>query len=84
MFLPYSDTFTRDFRSIHPATSPARRHSTGEGISFSGSTTRLPGARGSRVHLATDDENVLYVNTKSLVDGDVKRYRPGETKLRSK
>jgi DNA-binding beta-propeller fold protein YncE len=34
----------------------------------------------SRSSVATDDENVLYVNTKSLVGGDIKLYRPGETK----
>ena len=30
--------------------------------------------------VATDDENVLYVNTKSFVGGDVKLFKPGETK----
>jgi hypothetical protein len=34
----------------------------------------------SRSSVATDDENVLYVNTKSLVGGDVKLYKPRETK----
>jgi WD40 repeat protein len=34
----------------------------------------------SRSSVATDDENVLYVNTKSLIGGDIKLYRPGETK----
>lgn len=34
----------------------------------------------SHSSIATDDENVLYVNTKAFVGGDVKLYRPGDTK----
>jgi hypothetical protein len=30
--------------------------------------------------VATDDHNILYVNTKSFVGGDVKLFKPGETK----
>jgi hypothetical protein len=34
----------------------------------------------SHSSVATDDENVLYVNTKAFAGGDVKLYRPGDTK----
>lgn len=34
----------------------------------------------SHSSVATDDENVLYVNTKAFVGGDVKLYRPEDTK----
>ncbi|HET6277019.1 MAG TPA: hypothetical protein VFE16_13910 [Candidatus Cybelea sp.] len=34
----------------------------------------------SHSSVATDDENVLYVNTKALAGGDIKLYRPGDTK----
>jgi hypothetical protein len=33
-----------------------------------------------RSSVATDDENFLYVNTKAFVGGDVKLFRPGDTK----
>lgn len=34
----------------------------------------------SHSSVATDDENVLYVNTKAFAGGDVKLYRQGDTK----
>jgi hypothetical protein len=40
--------------------------------------TDLPSWSHSSVE--TDDENVLYVNTKAFAGGDVKLYRPGDTK----
>lgn len=34
----------------------------------------------NRSSVATDDHNILYVNTKAFIGGDVKLYKPGETK----